>query len=399
MPKLQKLKLNLMKPIDLSLVERPNPILHIGSGKLGQAGRIAQSFGVTSLCIITDKSLRKLGLLDPLLQSLEDSGCQYTIFDEVTPDPTYKLVQSGVDFLRAQSCTGVIAIGGGSVIDAAKTMIASYDSNKDPHALKGLLRVKKRTTPFVVIPTTAGTGSETTIVAVISDSETHKKSLVISPKLIPDAVILDPQVTISLPPSLTATTAADALTHALEAYVSCYATKTTQFYSETAVRLIWKGLEKSLQDPKDLQAREDLLVGSLYGGMAFTRAYVGYVHAFSHNIGGKFGVPHGLANSVILPYIMRFYQSTCSVEFARLAQVLALPVDGLLVEEQAESFLVELERFLASAGIPEILQNFPLSGVPEIVEMGFKECHSTYPVPKYLTKQEAVTILERCANR
>ncbi len=399
---LYKLMMTLKKPFDKILAERPIPILHIGAGKLRSFDSMLSSMGVSNLYIVTDKAIRSLGLLDPLLELLQKNDIGYTIFDDVIPDPTYEIVERGLQLLQQtaseKSGNGVLAFGGGSVIDATKGIVAAYDSCKNPSKLKGLLKVRRRVTPFFVVPTTAGTGSEATIVAVISDTKTHKKGLIISPKLIPDAVVLDPEVTVGLPPLLTAATGADALTHALEAYVSRYANEKSSVYGEIAVRLIFKHLEEAVLHPKNLESREALLLASTYGGMAFTRAYVGYVHAFSHNIGGKFGVAHGLANGVILPHVMRFYQTECTAKFAQLAEIIGLPGDGLSEQERAEAFIHALQTLLDRVGIPKKLDGFPRSAVPMITKMAFKECHTTYPVPKYMSTLEARALLEECAG-
>ncbi len=395
---LHKIKFSLAQPFDVLFAERPNPILYTGPKKMLEIPEICVSMGVSRVFLVTSKGIHRRGQLDLVISTLESKGITTTVFDDITPDPTYEVVEHGLEALREYQGDCVLAVGGGSVIDATKAIVASYGSGKRPEKLKGLLKVSKRDTPFIVVPTTAGTGSETTIVAVVSDTKTHKKGLIISPKIIPDVVILDPEITVTLPPSLTASTAADALTHALEAYVSRYSSGQSKFYSEISIRLIFDNLEKALSNPTDLKVRENLLVGSLYGGMAFTRAYVGYVHAFSHAIGGKYGVPHGVANAVILPHVMDFYKEKCQKQFAHLAHVIGLPTVGS-EEEQAQAFLYRLQHLLQSVGIPNQLDDFPKSGIPEIVTMAFRECKSTYPVPKYFSKKEATQLLEKCAAK
>lgn len=386
------------KKIPNSLVTRPTPITYIGAGKIKMIADIFLPYGVKKALVVTDKPLRTLGLLDSMLEELKKGGIETVIFDDVQPDPTYTTVRNGLEICRRNDCQGIIAFGGGSVIDSSKAISAAYSNNVLPEKLEGMLKVKSCSCPFIVVPTTAGTGSETTIVAVISDSVTHKKSVIIDPKLVPDVTIIDPELTIGLPKHITAFTAIDALTHAVEAYVSEYATEKTRQYSEASIKLIYKHLTNVYNNPDDLVGREALLMASFYGGMAFTRTYVGYVHAFAHNIGGKFSIPHGLANAVLLPHIMRFYLPFCQKDFARLADITELCDSQESEERKAELFVESLQRLNDNVGIPRVLDKFPKSAVKQMRIEGFKECHGSYPVPRYLSKEEADKLLMLVAS-
>lgn len=381
------------RKIPVALLPKPVPLTYIGENKVLKMPEIVSSFGLRKVLVITDHSLMSLGLLEPMLGALKTNNIQVSIFDEVLPDPTYDMVNRGLELCKSEECEGVIAFGGGSVLDSAKAIAMAYANRCAPEKLEGLVKAKTMRIPLIAVPTTAGTGSETTIVAVISDPATHRKTTIIDGRCVPDVAVLDPVITAGLPPHITAATAMDALTHALESYISTYATIKTKRLAEEAVRMIYKNVCKVYENPSDLKAREELLVASFQAGVAFSQTYVGYVHAFAHNYGGKFGIPHGLANAVLLPHIMEFSRPACEDEFAQLAKVLEL--SGNSNKELADAFLKSLWELNEKLNIPKQLEKFPRSAVGEICKAGFKECHGTYPVPRYLKKSEAIEILNK----
>lgn len=379
------------KKMPTALMAKPTPMTYIGAGKVLEMPEILDNYGIRNVLVVTDKSLMFLGLPGPMLEAVREHGINVSIYDDVQPDPTYDTVKKGLELCEKNGCDGIIAFGGGSVLDSSKVISAAYANQCQPESLKGLAKVKKMRLPLIAVPTTAGTGSETTIAAVISNPSTHSKTVIIDGKVVPDVAVLDAAITAGLPPHITAATAMDALTHAVEAYVSRYATEETKRMSRAAVRLIYQNLMSVYKNPGDLKARENLLIASFYAGRAFTTTYVGYVHAFAHNYGGKFGIPHGLANAVILPHIMEFYLPVCRKEFSQLAQVAELR--GGSEEELARAFVDSLWEMNKALNIPERLDKFPKSSVEDICRAGFKECHGTYPVPVYLTKSKALEIL------
>lgn len=381
-----------LKKIPTMLMEKPTPITYIGPGKVLEMPGILEHYGIRNVLVVTDKSLMSLGLPGPMLDLIREYGIAVSVYDDVQPDPTYDTVKGGLEICSKNQCDGIIAFGGGSVLDTSKVIAAAYTNHCQPEALKGLAKVKVVRLPLIAVPTTAGTGSETTIAAVISNPQTHSKTVIIDGKVVPDVAVLDASITAGLPPHITAATAMDALTHAVEAYVSRYATSKTKRMSKAAVRLIYKNLIHVYENPGDLKAREELLVASFYAGMAFTTTYVGYVHAFAHNYGGKFGIPHGLANAVILPHIMEFYLPACKKEFAELARVVKLKGDS--EEALAKAFVDSLWKMNKDLNIPERLEKFPKSAVEDICREGMRECHGTYPVPVYLPREKAVGILK-----
>lgn len=385
------------KPV-FSLVQKPVPVTYIGSGKVDKVSELVRMNHLDHVLIVTDATLVGLGLLDSMFKSLEEDGIQYSLYDQVKPDPTYTIALEGLKMCTENKCQGIIAFGGGSVIDTAKAVSVAYTNKKEPQAFKGILKVKKQGMPFIAIPTTAGTGSEATLVSVISDPDTHQKTTMIDPKLVPDMAILDPELTVGLPPHITASTGLDALTHAVEAYISKNATAETKKYSEISIKLIYEHLENVYNNPEDMAGREALLVASYYGGLAFTRAFIGYVHAFAHNIGAHFGVPHGLANAVLLPHVMAFSKSSCEKEFARLAELVNVCDKNESDSVKADKFIRSLFDLNKKLDIPDRLDKFEKMAIADIRKDAFKECHGTYPVPKYLTVKQAEDILAKvCA--
>ena len=260
--------------------------------------------GITRVLVVTDKGLMNLHLLDPMFEELKAQGMEYFLYDGVQPNPTIPNIEECKDVYLNNKCQGIIAFGGGSPMDCAKAAAARVvKPRKSVRKMRGYLKVGKKLPPFFAVPTTAGTGSETTLAAVVTDPETHEKNAIADPVLRPKYAVLDAKLTLGLPPHITSTTGMDALTHAVEAYFGKSNVKSTIKYAEDATLLIHENLEKAYVNGKDVEARSNMLKASFYAGQAFTRAFVGYVHAIAHNLGGTYGTPHGLANAVILPYV------------------------------------------------------------------------------------------------
>lgn len=399
---LQKVKLAAMKPA-FGLVGKkmmPETNLIKGAGSTAKVGELLVNKGIKKPLIVTDEVLFSLGLLDKMIGSLEEAGIEYAMYKGVKPDPTFTIVKEAMDVCKANDCDAVIAFGGGSTLDTSKTVAASAANGfVDPAKLEGMMKVRKKPLPFIAIPTTAGTGSEVTIVAVVSDPVSHRKTTIVDPKLIATDTILDPAITTGLPGHITTTTGLDALTHAVEAYVSGFANSMTDKMALKAIKLITENLEKTYQEPQNIEARENLLVGSMFAGQAFTRTYVGYVHAFSHNIGGKYGVAHGLGNAVLLPYVMEDAKVEAAARFAQLSDFLELTPKTATIEQKADTFVTYLFDLNKKLDIPERLEAFPASGIDAIIDGAFAEAHGTYPVPKYYTREEAKQLLLKvCTN-
>ena len=292
----------------------------LGSGSMGKLPQIVKLDGVKKVLIITTAGFVKRGSIKGLLIGLEKEGIHYAIYDKVKPDPTIDSIEKAVNIYGMEVCDGIIAVGGGSVMDCAKVVGARIAKPKKRiRQMVGLLKIRKKIPPLYAVPTTAGTGSETTVAAVVTDSTTHYKYAISDICLIPKYAILDPLLTCGLPQQMTATTGMDALTHAVEAFINKYNSKESRQYALDAVGLIFGNLTRAYDNGDDIQARDNMLKASFYAGVAFTRAYVGYVHAIAHAVGGLYGIPHGQANAVILPVVLEAYGTSIQHDLSILA--------------------------------------------------------------------------------
>jgi len=295
---------------------------------------------------------------------------------------------------REHLCDGIIAFGGGSPMDCAK-VIGARISNPylSVRRMKGLFRVVLPIPPFFCVPTTAGTGSETTVTAVITDAATHEKFAINDLKLIPKIAVLDPELTVGLPPHITCTTGMDALTHAVEAYIGLNGTAFSDENAERATRLIFDNLEEAYRNGSNLQARHAMALASYRAGAAFTRAYVGYVHAIAHNMGGLYGVPHGLANAVILPHVLRFCRAAAERKLASLAIAGGIGEPGESDEALSTRFIERVEQMNARMGIPTRIAELRATDIPLIAGRALAEAHPDYPVPRIMTRTECEALI------
>lgn len=369
------------------------PELLKGPGAIKDLPALVKSKGVNNVLIVTDKGLMSLNLLDSLFENLEKQNIKYTVYDGVQPNPSIENIEEARRIYLKNNCEGIIAFGGGSPMDCAKVAGARVSNpNTTVSQMRGLLKVFKKLPPFFAVPTTAGTGSETTLAAVVSNMQTHEKYAINDPKLRPKYAVLDPELTTGLPKKITSTTGMDALTHAVEAYIGQSGVKSTNDYAEKATKLIFENLEKAYEDGKDIEARENMLVASFYAGMAFTRAYVGYVHAIAHNLGGLYGTPHGLANAVILPHVLEYYGETAHEKLAKLADIVG--IDGDSDKEKAEKFIEEIKEMNEEMDIPEHFDFIKDEDIPTIVARALKEGNPLYPVPKIMDEEDCTKVVK-----
>jgi alcohol dehydrogenase class IV len=260
--------------------------------------------------------------------------------------------------------------------------------------MKGLFKIRRRIPPFFAIPTTAGTGSEATVAAVITDENTRGKYPINDLVLVPDYAVLDPTLTAGLPPHITATTGMDALTHAVEAYIGRSNTKETRQMSEEAVKLILENIYEAYTNGNNLAARENMLKASYYAGIAFTQAYVGYVHAVAHTLGGFYGIPHGLANAVILPYVLEYYGESAHQPLAELADLVKISEPSDTMEKKAHRFIQAIKDLNESMEIPKKISGIQEEDIAAMVEQAYKEANPLYPVPRIFTKEDLTNIYE-----
>ena len=341
------------------------------------------------MLVVTDKGLMSLGLLNDMFASLDDAGIGYVVYDETVPNPTIGNIEDAVKLYNDNNCDGIIAFGGGSPMDCAKGVGARIARpNKEIPKMKGLLKVLKKLPPFFAVPTTAGTGSEATLAAVISNPETHEKYPMNDPSLIPHYAVLDPKITVKLPKHITSTTGVDALTHAVEGYIGQSNTKLTAEMSEKATKLIFDNLKVAYDEPENIDARNAMQLAAYYAGIAFTRSYVGYVHAIAHTLGGFYGIPHGLANAIILPHVLDYYGETAYKALAKLADIVG--IKGESEAEKAKAFIQAVRDMNAYMGIPEYIKADTIKDedIPTMVKRALKEANPLYPVPKFMGVEE-----------
>lgn len=351
---------------------------------------------VPSVLLVEDGGVRSLGLTRPLEEALRANGVRFAFYEQRTPNPTIDNVEAARTLYVEAGCRAIIAVGGGSAIDCAKVVAARIARPKKPvEKMRGLLHVARPTPLLIAAPTTAGTGSETTLSAVITDSRTHHKYPINDFALIPDYAVLDAKLTLGLPPHITATTGMDALTHAVEAYIGRSTNAYTRAMAEEAVVLISENLVPAYENGHDAAARGKLLRASYCAGNAFTRSYVGYVHGVAHALGGQYGVAHGLANAVILPHFLRAYGSACHAKLAALARTAGLAARDDSDQAAAENFIRWIEGLNRYFGLPEGFSSIRREDIPHLAENAARESNPLYPVPRLMDQLELEEMIAR----
>ena len=366
----------------------------------GDLGEVFAREKITSALIVTDEGIVKNGLVAPVEEVLRQNRIQYAIYDQTKPNPTVDNVEEALRTYREKGCHALIAIGGGSSMDCAKAVGARAVYPKRPlRRLGGKLKVWRRLPPLVAIPTTAGTGSEVTVAALVTDPDTHRKYALMSFPLIPRYAVLDGRLTYSLPPHLTATTGMDALTHVVEAYIGRSTSKETRRLALEATRLIFENVERAYANGQDLEARDNMLHAAYKAGIAFSKSYVGYVHAIAHSLGGRYGTPHGLANAVIMPYVLEAYGKSAYKKLHRLgvAAGVCAPEDSHKVG--AKRFIEAIKAMNARMGIPTTLSGIRREDIPAMAEHAEREANPLYPVPKLMTEEELASLYQKISDR
>lgn len=373
------------------------PKLLKGPGSVAEVPDILTAEAVSPVLVVSDQHLMKIGLSDRLLQSLDKAGISYHIFDNVEANPSTNTVEALRAFFLEKNCRAFVAIGGGSVIDAAKAAAARIARpNKSLAQLGGFLRIMRKTPLIIAIPTTAGTGSETTIAAVVTDSATHRKYSLSDLPLIPRYAVLDPELTLGLPPAITAATGMDALTHAVESYLNHFLSAKTRRKCTDAVSAIFENLPIAFADGTNLKARENMLHASYLAGGAFTRAGLNYIHPIAHTLGGLYKIPHGLANAVVLPHALLYYGPVVHKKLARLASAAGLPIEGKSDAEAAADFISAIQALNRSLGIPDrIVEIRDTEDIPTMINWALREANPFYPVPKIYGAKELRELIDR----
>ena len=368
------------------------PLVFSGSGSICKLADLMIAGGQSKPLLVTDSFLLQNNKLDGLFNHLQAHGCEVTTFNGSIPNPTFAEVEAGLELSRSNQCDSVLAVGGGSVIDVAKVIAGASTNHRSLNKLAGILKLKKAPLPFYVAPTTSGTGSEVTNVAVIADTKTHKKQFFVDPKYIPIAAALDPELLKTLPAHMTAAVGMDALTHAIEAYTSRNNFTDTDRDAAMAIKLLFNYLPLAYANGNDLQAREMVAQAAFLAGYAFTKSSLGYVHAISHQVSAHYDTPHGLANAVILPRVMRFNKPACAKRYAQLEVMLGGQAS---VDEYglAERFTRRVDQLAEQIDIPVNLPALQEKDFPKITKDALSEAWRSYAVPKVMRRKDVEAIL------
>ena len=373
---------------------RVRPELVVGPGRLYEVPRMLRDQGVRCVMVVTSAGFVRRGVVASFTNDLMTHGIAAAVFSEVTHDPDSDCVERAAAFYRSRGCEAVVALGGGSVIDCAKVAAAlAVRPGKRVSDLVGVMKVRKALPYFIAVPTTAGTGSEITLAAVITDAATHRKYAVSDIALIPDAAVLDANLLLGLPADMTAGTGMDALTHAVEAYTNRFASRIARENAEQAVSLVFEHLKASYDDGKNVHHRENMLIASYCAGVAFSNATVGYVHALAHAVGAKYGIAHGWACGVLLPVVLEEYGQAAEGRLARLAR--AVGMRGANDHELTTLFIARIRELSASIGVPGSFPELREQDIPELAAQAQAEGNPAYPVPEIWDTPRFEKVLHR----
>jgi len=345
--------------------------------------------GVQRVLLVTDGGISKLGLTKDLEKNLQKNKIKCEIYDKTVPNPTIDNIEEALQLYKDKDCQAIIAFGGGSSMDCAK-MVGARVANpkKSVEQMKGLLKVHGKMPLLVAVPTTAGTGSETTLAAVITNAETKDKYAINAFPLIPRYALLDANLTLKLPGHITSTTGMDALTHAIEAYIGRSTTPKTRRCALEACKLIFENLETVYQNGDDFQARKNMLRAAYLAGVAFTKSYVGYVHAIAHSLGGEYRVPHGLANAVTLPYVLKAFGKSAEKKLKKIAVYCGIAEDWVDAHLAAAMLIQKIEQMNANMNIPNKIPEIKEKDIPKLARHADKEANPLYPVPREMDAKE-----------
>lgn len=365
----------------------------MGAGAVSEVGKQAKIIGGTKALVVTDKLLVKIGIADKIINLLKESGIEPVLYDGVLPNPTVKNVHDGVDLYKKEGCDIIVALGGGSPIDCAKGIGLVATNGGSIKDFEGLDMSEKNTPPFIAVNTTAGTASEMTRFTIITDTDRHVKMAIVDWHVTPTVSINDPELMVSMPPSLTAATGMDALTHAVEAYVSTIATPVTDSAAIKAIQLVSRYLRPAVANGDNMEARDKMAYAEFMAGMAFNNASLGNVHAMAHQLGGFYDLPHGVCNAILLPHVESFNMIACPERFADIAVAMGENIEGLSVIEAADLAMESIKRLSQDVGIPSGLKGLGVKeeDLPTLADNALKDaCGLTNP--RIATKDDIIQI-------
>ena len=369
------------------------PKIIFGEGALGELGVQAKKFGEKVLLVI-DPAIIKTGLHESILKPLQEENLHVSTFSDIEPEPWVEIADGAAKIAKEEKASCVIGVGGGSAMDVAKAASILVTNPGKASDYQGLDLVKKPGLAKIMVPTTAGTGSEVTFTAVLSRKEPKMKAGINSHYLFPEIAILDPSLSVPLPPKTTATTGMDALTHAIEAYTSYQASPLSDTVAREGIKLIAANLRTAVHQGKNLNARSNVLLGSLLGGIALANAGVGAVHALAYPLGGSFRIPHGVANGLLLPYVMKFNVKECVDKYAEIGGLLGEKVSGVSPAHLAEKAISEVTKLSEDIAIPRKLSELGIDekNFPEMADAAMKVSRPLENNPRKVSKEDAISI-------
>jgi len=382
------------------IIRTPEPILLEGPGSISKVPELLAMNAVSAVLVVSDRGVVNAGLLEQLLAALKEQNIRAVLYADTTPNPTIEQIEAARTLYLNESLQAAVAVGGGSPIDLAKAVLARIVRPDKPiPRMKGILKVGRKLPLLIAVPTTAGTGSEATLAAVVANPKTLEKYAINDPHLVPAYAVLDPTLTLRLPKAITASTGMDALTHAVEAFIGKSNTKATREAAMEAVRLIFKHLAPCVLQESNLESRAKMQKAAYLAGFAFTRAYVGNVHALAHTLGGYYGVPHGVANAVLLPIVLRYYQDKADKPLAKLADLAHVCGPRDTNREKAVKFIEAIEAMNLAFGLPRWFDVIQEVDIPSMAKKAFAEANPLYPVPVVLEKRDFETILRQASRK
>ena len=372
------------------------PILVDGDGCIKELPDFIKTQNIDKLLVVTDAEVSSLGLMGTLLKGLQKLNIEFFIYDDTMPNPTIENVEEALEIYKNNSCQGVIAFGGGSIIDCAKGVCARIaNPSKSISDMKGYLKVRKRIPMLIAVPTTSGSGSEASAAAVIKDDKARVKYILGDMALIPNVVMLDPRLTVNLPPSLTATSGMGALTQAVEAYIGRSNTTDTWKFSRSAIKLIFENIQDAYAKGTNIDARTKMQRAAFQSGMAINKAYVGYANAISHALGGFYSVSHSQTSAIILPYVLEWYGSAAEKPLSELGDLVGVCAPEDTPEEKSAKFINEIRIMNKAMNIPDKIKELLEGDIPTLANMAMLEGNPMYPVPEIMQLQDFISIFEK----
>lgn len=384
--------------IRVAKIKRPSLIK--GKKSILKLPNVVKNDGNTRALVVTTAGFIKRGSLEPLFDALKNEGVEYFVYNGIMPDPTIACIEEALKVYKENNCECIIAVGGGSVMDASKIIGArATNPTLQVRDMRGMFKIKNPIPDLYVVPTTAGTGSEATVAAVITDEVdgTHYKYAITDFGLVPKYAVMYPEITLSLPKHITAATGMDALTHAVETYTNLYASPMVKMLARKSVKMIFDNLENAYNNGNDIKARGRMLMASYYAGVAFTNNFVGYVHAVAHALGALYGLPHGYANAILLPVVMDQYGQSAYKSLAELAEVVG--IEGESNKEKAEKFIDAIKQMNKRMEIPDKVKELKEEDFDTIVSRALTEANPSYPVPVIWDEEDVKLLLRRIIVR